>query len=721
MKIWFKEQINFNFKKVFGNLNVRLVLYALLFYVLAVLILGVNFLPQELDLKEDQVSPRDVFARQGMVYESEVLTEAAREEAAQNVNPTYRMDSAILANLELNVKDFFGQLRLIQREEDLDRETRLFLFSELKVDLPEGNLAALAEAEPETIDLLEKRTLELLRGVYSKGVQERDLEEIKAKLLDEVNGIEDVPAKLIPVVGLVLDELEYKPNFFLDPALTAQERQAARDAVAPIQVRVRQDEKIVGIGDVVTAADIEAMQKLGLLRSTSSYNNVVGLSLLVAISFVLLLFFLNQYNKQLLVRESHFILLGLLLILGFALIRGVNAINIGGTSEVAQLVGYLTPLAAITMLITILFGARLAFFVGMILAVFTGFASSNQLQFAVVAFVSSIIGIYSVSRLSQRSDLAKASLYIMLANIMTVLALGLVLDYSFTMFSVALPMGIFNGVLSSVLTIVSLPFFETAFSITTTISLLELSNPNQPILKKLLMEAPGTYHHSILVGNLAEAAADAVKADSLLARVGAYYHDIGKLKRPYFFVENQLSAENPHDKLTPTLSTLIILAHIKDGLELAKEQRLPQVVKDFIGQHHGTSLVSFFHTKALNQANNDRDAVREADFRYEGPKPQTKETAILMLADSVEAAVRSLSKSNPSKIEMMVKKVIKDKLNDGQLDECDLTFKELDTIAQSFIKVLSGFFHARIEYPEQMLKEAERRHKDVNQHKQPAG
>ena len=224
------------------------------------------------------------------------------------------------------------------------------------------------------------------------------------------------------------------------------------------------------------------------------------------------------------------------------------------------------------------------------------------MQFSIAAFIGGVTGVYSISKLSQRSDLAKASLYITLANVFSILALGFLLNYNLTMFTVALSMGIINGVLSSVLTIGSLPFLETAFGITTSVKLLELSDPNQPVLKRLLLEAPGTYHHSILVGNLAEAAADAVGANSLLARVASYYHDIGKLKRPYFFIENQLTADNPHDKLAPTLSTLIITSHVKDGVELAKEYRLPQVIKDIINQHHGTGLVSYFYHKA--QENN---------------------------------------------------------------------------------------------------------------------
>jgi putative nucleotidyltransferase with HDIG domain len=221
------------------------------------------------------------------------------------------------------------------------------------------------------------------------------------------------------------------------------------------------------------------------------------------------------------------------------------------------------------------------------------------------------------------------------------------------------------------------------------------------------VEAPGTYHHSILVGNLAEAAAQAVHADPLLVRVGAYYHDIGKLKRPYFFIENQVARDNPHEKIAPSLSTLIITSHVRDGLEQAREHKLPAGVQAIIEQHHGTSLVAYFYQRALES---DRpELVTEADFRYDCPKPRTKEAALVMLADSVEAAIRSLQKPTPGRLEGLTRKIIKERLHDGQLDECDLTFKDLNTIAATFVQVLGGIFHSRIEYPETMITEIERR------------
>jgi len=252
-----------------------------------------------------------------------------------------------------------------------------------------------------------------------------------------------------------------------------------------------------------------------------------------------------------------------------------------------------------------------------------------------------------------------------------------------------------------------LPYLETAFSVTSMIKLLEMSNPNQELLRRLLMEAPGTYHHSIMVGNLAEAAAPAINAQPLLVRVGALYHDLGKTKRPYFFVENQTGYDNPHEKIAPSLSALIITSHIRDGVEMAREKKVPQSILDIMEQHHGTSLVRYFYSRALEE---DREgAVHEDTFRYEGPKPQTKEAALIMLADTVEAGVRSLPDPTPGKIEGMVRKLIKDKLNDNQLEECDLTFRDLNLLAEAFSKSLVGIYHKRIEYPENIARDLKRK------------
>ncbi|MBI2123569.1 MAG: HDIG domain-containing protein, partial [Armatimonadetes bacterium] len=242
----------------------------------------------------------------------------------------------------------------------------------------------------------------------------------------------------------------------------------------------------------------------------------------------------------------------------------------------------------------------------------------------------------------------------------------------------------------------TLPYLEQLFGLVTPIKLLELSNPSQPLLRRLQIEAPGTYHHSIMVANLAEAGAEAIGADSLMVRVGAYYHDIGKIRRPVFFIENQIGVDNPHDKMSPSLSALTVQSHVRDGLEYAKEHGLPKTVASFIPQHHGTSLITYFY----HQAKERGESADESTFRYEGPRPQTREAAIVMLADAAEGAVRSMGRPTPDRIEQVVRRIIRERLEDGQLDECDLTFRELDVIVSVFVRLLASMFHPRIEYPD---------------------
>jgi putative nucleotidyltransferase with HDIG domain len=334
--------------------------------------------------------------------------------------------------------------------------------------------------------------------------------------------------------------------------------------------------------------------------------------------------------------------------------------------------------------------------------------AGGEFRVFAVAVIGGLAGVYAISRVANRYALMRAGFVVAAANVAGLFTMSLVLGPPLNHTGVwqSYLWAALNGVASTILTIGLLPFFEGLFKIITPMKLIELANPNQPLLNRLLTEAPGTYHHSIIVGNLAEAAVEAVGGDSLLARVGAYYHDVGKCKRPYFFIENQMGMEeNPHDRIAPGLSTLIITAHVKDGVEMAKEARLPEPVIDFIREHHGTTVVSYFYWRASENGKGGAPAA-EDDYRYEGPRPQSKETAIVMLADSMEAAVRALGRPVPARIEHVVRTIIKERLNDHQLDGCDLTLKDLDTIATSFIRVLSGIFHPRIEYPEAFARKA---------------
>jgi putative nucleotidyltransferase with HDIG domain len=353
------------------------------------------------------------------------------------------------------------------------------------------------------------------------------------------------------------------------------------------------------------------------------------------------------------------------------------------------------------MLISILLDLRLGVIVNLLLALAISFITKGDQGFLYTAIIGGTFAAFIVSGANQRSRLSASGLVIAIMNAVIISCIGLINKSSAsTMVNNAALVAV-NGMLSTIFTIGILPFFEITFNIITPLKLLELSNPNQPLLKRLLMEAPGTYHHSLMVGNLAEAAAEAINGNALLARVGAYYHDVGKLKRPNFFKENQLS-ENPHDRMTPNLSTLVITSHTSDGVEIAEKYKVPPAVREMISQHHGTTLVAYFYYKA--KKGDKADSIKQDDFRYQGPRPSSKEAAVVMLADSVEAAVRSMADKTEGKMEGLIRKIIKDKLDDGQLDHCDLTLKDLDTVAKAFIRVFGGYFHEREEYPEMKIK-----------------
>jgi putative nucleotidyltransferase with HDIG domain len=466
--------------------------------------------------------------------------------------------------------------------------------------------------------------------------------------------------------------------------------------VTPEKVVVQKGELVVGKGEVLTERQSLILQQLGYTKSTSPVLVVLGLAVLIAVLFILVRGFMMHFTPKIYHDERRIVLL-MLLVAGTLFFYDLFlSLNLSTVTERAAQVGYLLPVAMGTMLITILLDVRLGIIANIILAMFAGLYTQNA-SFAVVALLGGLTGCLGVSTLGQRSDISRTAFAIAVVNAISIIGLGLIQSQTIDVILYGVGFGVFNGLISSIFTMGVLPYLETMFGITTSIRLLELANPNQPLLKRLMTEAPGTYHHCIMVGNLGEAAADAIGANGLEVRLGAYYHDIGKLKRPYFFAENQFSGVNPHDNITPQLSTLIITSHVKDGLEMAREEKLPPILMDMIAQHHGDSKVSYFYFKAKELDEN----AREQDFRYENPKPQTKEAAILMMADTVEAAVRSKKDATPGQIEGFIRTLIKGKLNDGKFDECELTFRDLELIAEAFTRVINGIYHKRIEYPPQ--------------------
>ena len=420
------------------------------------------------------------------------------------------------------------------------------------------------------------------------------------------------------------------------------------------------------------------------------FELMIGIFLVLFLLTMLLVSYTKRYIPHLLNRPSELSMIALITVMELLIARILGNYQI-----------LIVPVFFVGITVSILLDVGLALVLNAILAVSISIMTKGNLEYIYITLISGSLVCFFSSRANQRNKLATVGIFSSFLNVLVVLALGMINKKSFSVKVVECLWAFGNGIVSIILTIGILPFLETVFNVITPMRLLELSNPNEPLLKRLMLEAPGTYHHSLMVGNLAEAGAEAVGGNALLARVGAYYHDVGKLKRPNFFIENQ-SGENPHDKMSPNLSALVITSHAYDGAELAKKYKLPTPIIDLIVEHHGTTKLVYFYHKAQNM---EKGEVKEENFRYQGPKPGTKEAAVVMLADSVEAAVRSMTDKTEGKIEGYIRKIIKDKLDDGQFDLCNLTLRDMDNIAKAFMKVLSGCFHEREEYPQQKTKQ----------------
>jgi putative nucleotidyltransferase with HDIG domain len=565
-------------------------------------------------------------------------------------------------------------------------ELQTSLRQEVDIEVDKQSIETLLSAPVDTFVAMEQAVKTVaIKMLRNNRIDQENRNEIVDQMKEQVAEY-NLPGPAQETVTSILKNV-IRPNLILDTVKLESVKRDAAQGVTPVMVL--QGEIVVRKGDVITREKLQILKDLGLQKRTANYGRMFGVTWVVLILMALVGIFLWQYEREIIEDEGLLGLLGLIVIIVVFVIKVLSLIPWQGT-------GYLMPIAFGAMLITLLLDSRLAILITVALAVIVGLVTGGELKYISVALIGGITSILSLGKVTQRSDVTRVGFIVGVANFVTMVAFAFINDEMFLVKNSYL--GLINGIISAIFTIGFLPYLENLFGITSSIKLLELSNPNQPLLRRLLLEAPGTYHHSIIVGNLAEAAAEAVNADGLLARVGAAYHDVGKVRRPYFFVENQLGGDNPHDRISPSLSTLIITSHVKEGVELAKQYRLPAMLTDFIKQHHGSDLVKYFYHKAL-EADED-GSVDETDYRYPGPKPQSKETAIVMLADSVEAAVRALSRPTPGKIEGLVRKIIRSRLDDGQLDESDLTLRDLDKVAEAFVQVLSGIYHNRIEYPD---------------------
>ncbi len=438
---------------------------------------------------------------------------------------------------------------------------------------------------------------------------------------------------------------------------------------------------------IIESGNFEQIESL--LQDPNPWTVLLGVAMVVAIELGIAWYFLERFGRRILKTNTavRIALAASLTVLFTALARLFIELDFNA---------YLTPLAGLSVIGTMLLGPRLMFLMVVITAVNVGVMKGNDFLLTASLLLSSGFAIYTVVRVDSRQRLLKAGLVIAAVTAVVTFAVGLIGGGTFLDAAKQGALGLGNGLLSLMLAMVLLPLLEDAFNILTPMKLLEFSNTSNTLIHKLLQKAPGTFTHSMQVGTLAENAAERIGANALLARVGAYYHDIGKMEHPAYFIENQIGQINPHDALSPTLSAKVIRRHVKDGLEMGRAWGLPQELLDIIAQHHGSTRIEYFYRKAIEV---DGDKVNEADFRYSGGLPKSKEAGIVMLADSVEATVKSLAKPTPKRIEDVVTDTINRKLDDGQFDECDLTMREIHEVGEAILEALVGFLGPRIEYP----------------------
>ena len=689
-------------KRYFQESRTRMLAWLGMFVLIFLIILSAHFVPERTIWEVGSVSDQDIQSDRYLTFVDEEGTLRKQQQALEDFQDVYRIDLNKFNSITIaEISESFNALEEIsvaQKDGELLKTVEKISMAHEAFDfnLEADEWTVLVNLEENRIRWLYNQGADYAITVMSNGVMQENLENAREKILQSIRNDRYITGAEEKFILQVMQEVPLYATYVVDKEATEAKKAELLATVTPEKVVVQKGELVVGKGEVLTERQSLILQQLGYTKSTSPVLVVLGLAVLIAILVVLMRGFMIHFTPKIYQDERKIVLLMLLLAGTLFFYDLFLSLNISTVTERAAQVGYLLPVAMGTMLITILLDVRLGIIANIVLALFAGLYTENA-SFAVVALLGGLTGCLGVSALGQRSDISRTAFAIAVVNAVSIIGLGMIQSQTIDVILYGVGFGIFNGLISSIFTMGILPYLETIFGITTSIRLLELANPNQPLLKRLMTEAPGTYHHCIMVGNLGEAAADAIGANGLEVRLGAYYHDIGKLKRPYFFAENQFSGANPHDNITPQLSTLIITSHVKDGLEMAREEKLPPILMDMIAQHHGDSKVSYFYFKAKELDEN----AREQDFRYENPKPQTKEAAILMMADTVEAAVRSKKDATPGQIEGFIRTLIKGKLNDGQFDECELTFRDLDQIALAFTRVINGIYHKRVEYPPQ--------------------
>ncbi|MCM3030109.1 HD family phosphohydrolase [Niallia sp. MER 6] len=712
----FLQKIIHNKNRFLNKTAIRILLFVLIGAVLFFSMYS-NVKPEKLNVDVFTVANETI--RSPLTVEDTESTEKKKEDNKNQVQDVYVVNKEIAQNRVDLITSIFDSVTEVNNEADKEADSgetdskatntssitpdkKLSLLKEkltanVTNEIMDSTLKELLASSEEELEIAEDITVTAINSVMSSKIPADDVENAKKRVEDELRNSSGINSDIKSAV-IDLGRFAIIQNEFYDPTGTEELRQQAVDSVEP--VKILQGQILVEEGQLISREVYRQLGLVGLLDTEHTSKPFLGLGLIVLSIVCLFYFYIAGIDRRNKGTKGYDLMFSIIFIISILIMKAISLFQQEDIIEI----GYFFPAAMAVMLIKILIEEKLAIFVTIALAVCgmimfnEGTAGAFHVGIGIYILAGGIAGIHFLKKHNQRSNILQAGLLVALINIITILGMLYMqngqleaTEYGFYLLS-----AILSGIISAVLTIGILPFFETGFNILSTMKLIELSNPNHPLLRKILTEAPGTYHHSVMVANLAEAACEAIGANGLLARVGCYYHDIGKTKRPQFFIENQMNMGNPHDRLPPAASKNIIIAHATDGAQLLKSSKMPKEIIDIAEQHHGTSLLKFFYYKAKEK---NPDAA-EDDFRYPGPKAQSREAAIIGIADSVEAAVRSLSSPTPDQIESLIKNIIADRLQDGQLDDCDLTLKELEQVRNTLCETLKGIFHSRIEYPD---------------------
>ena len=662
-----------------------------------------RLIPPKLTLEVGDIATQTIRAPRGGQYVDEDQMDKLREKATETVGDIYDVAPDATQSALNTLDDIFADFAEVRADPTLttDAERINALRSQMAIWLSAETLELAVQAKTADAVLVRIRDsiAGLVRREMAKEIRDNtnDLRQARESLADAAKelGLTSRFTSMVAEIGKAV----LKANRIYNAQETMRAREEARAAVKNESYPIKAGEVLIRPGEEVRRGHIAAFQAVGLMQTKVDYYQAVGLLLTFTVLTLLYGIFAASFSRAAYDRFTHLTTIAGLLVLAAFAYRTIEP-----TSWLEP--GAVTLGVAISMLIALTADAPLGLatgvFLGLLLPII---ASGSDARLAMIGICCNLMAVFCVSRRGNKSSIIGTSAPITAAFNATMMMVGAEL-FSAGVDVRSVVIAFIGGLGAPLLAMGASVVLERLLGITTDFRLMELGNPTEPILQRLLAEAPGSYQSSVMVGNLAEPAAEAIGANTLLVRTAAMYHDIGKVRRPYFFVENQFGGDNPHDRLSPHLSALIITSHVKDGLELADEHRLPAEIKDFIAQHHGTTLARYFYDRALHQAE-DPKSVQEASFRYPGPRPQTREAALLMLADTVEAAARTLEKPSHAAIVEMVDRLVGEKVSDGQLDESPLSFRDLATVKRSFVATISGMFHQRIKYPDQLMREAD--------------